>query len=478
MLRDETVKAWLLSHYDDIRTTVNDGTFVRHPSKAEEGSITRMLADPDDPEGGRTSILFMDDPDHARNRRPLMQAFYQRIKKMEAEIVALIDGVIDAAPASGRFDLMEHIAVPIPILVIAHILGVDESRLGEFRAWSEGLILGLNPMRTPEQTAYMEASRDKLDRYFTELMEARRNHPRSDLISDMVQAQAAGGDFADEELRINLQALLVGGNLTTTDLIGNGVWLFLTSVYFIISKKDNIKFIPVSLSIFALLTVLGPFSAFNVSERSQTNRLETLLSQNNMLVDGKAVPAKDSLPGADAESIRSTLHYLREYEHFRTAAGWFGLPDDKTPDWSELDKLINDLNIGYAMASARDCFASFPDYNGIDLDDYEKMYIVYTNDGESPGDSLTGFSLTKDRKALLLWENGQATDQFDLQPYLQKIAGKYDCGKDQFNKEDALFNTGGSIWDAKLVTQNMSFEKGENYSVKQWNGIILLRRKQ
>ena len=228
VLRDETVKAWLLSHYDDIRTTVNDGTFVRHPSKAEEGSITRMLADPDDPEGGRTSILFMDDPDHARNRRPLMQAFYQRIKKMEAEIVALIDGVIDAAPASGRFDLMEHIAVPIPILVIAHILGVDESRLGEFRAWSEGLILGLNPMRTPEQTAYMEASRDKLDRYFTELMEARRNHPRSDLISDMVQAQAAGGDFADEELRINLQALLVGGNLTTTDLIGNGVWLFLT----------------------------------------------------------------------------------------------------------------------------------------------------------------------------------------------------------------------------------------------------------
>ena len=228
VLRDETVKAWLLSHYDDIRTTVNDGTFVRHPSKAEEGSITRMLADPDDPEGGRTSILFMDDPDHARNRRPLMQAFYQRIKKMEAEIVALIDGVIDAAPASGRFDLMEHIAVPIPILVIAHILGVDESRLGEFRAWSEGLILGLNPMRTPEETAYMEASRDKLDRYFTELMEARRNHPRSDLISDMVQAQAAGGDFADEELRINLQALLVGGNLTTTDLIGNGVWLFLT----------------------------------------------------------------------------------------------------------------------------------------------------------------------------------------------------------------------------------------------------------
>lgn len=227
-MRDEALKTWLLSHYDDIRATVNDRTFVRSPRKAEEGSITRMLVDPEDPEGYRASILHMDDPDHARNRRPLMQAFYSRIKKMEAEIEELIDGVIDAAPASGRFDLMEYIAVPIPILVIAHILGVDESRLLEFRAWSEGLILSLNPMRTPEQTALMEASREQLDRYFTELMEARREAPRNDLISDMVQLQAAGGDFSDLELRINLQALLVGGNLTTTDLIGNGVWLFLT----------------------------------------------------------------------------------------------------------------------------------------------------------------------------------------------------------------------------------------------------------
>jgi len=229
VLRDDDAKAWLLSHYDDIRATVNDGSFVREPRKAEPGSISSRFVDETDPDGRRpSSILFLDDPDHARNRRPLMQAFYQRIKKMEQEIEALIDGVIDAAPASGRFDLMEHVAVPVPILVIAHILGVDESRLAEFRHWSEGLILGLNPVRTPEETAYMEDSSEKINAYFTELMDARREAPRDDLISDMVQAQAAGGDFADDELRTNLQSLLVGGSLTTTDLIGNGVWLFLT----------------------------------------------------------------------------------------------------------------------------------------------------------------------------------------------------------------------------------------------------------
>ncbi len=228
VMRDEAVKTWLLTRYEDIRATVNDRTFVRQPSKAEEGSMSRMFANPDDPDGRRSSILFQDDPDHSRNRLPLVKAFYARIKKMEPEIEAMIDQVIDAAPESGRFDLMEHIAVPIPILIIAHILGVDERRLPEFRDWSEGVILSLNPMRTEEETAHMEACGEKLEAYFTELMEARRADPKDDLISDMVQAQADGGDFDDDELRVNLQALLVGGNLTTTDLIGNGVWLFLT----------------------------------------------------------------------------------------------------------------------------------------------------------------------------------------------------------------------------------------------------------
>jgi hypothetical protein len=227
VMRDEGVKTWLLSGYDDVRATVNDRTFVRHPKNAELGSMTRMMIDPDDPDGRRSSILFQDDPDHSRNRLPLVKAFYARIKKMEPEIEAMIDKVIDAAPDTGRFDLMEHIAVPLPIMIIAHILGVDENRLDEFRDWSEGVILSLNPLRSKEEAAYMMASGEKLEAYFTELMEARRKDPRDDLISDMVQAQTDGGAFDDDELRINLQALLVGGNLTTTDLIGNGVWLFL-----------------------------------------------------------------------------------------------------------------------------------------------------------------------------------------------------------------------------------------------------------
>lgn len=230
VLRDEATKTWLLTRYGDIRETVNDRTYVRHPSKAEPGSLSARLEDERGADGRpRTSILFLDDPDHSRIRRPLAQAFYTRIQKMKGEIEAIVDGIIANAPACGRFDLMAEIAVPIPVMVIARIIGVDEDRLAEFRDWSEGVILGLNPVRTPEETAYMQASAEKLQAYFYGLMEARRAVPGDDLITDMTRLQASGeADLTDEELCINLQALLVGGNLTTTDLIGNGVWLFLT----------------------------------------------------------------------------------------------------------------------------------------------------------------------------------------------------------------------------------------------------------
>lgn len=226
VMRDEAAKVWVLSRYKDIRDTVNDRTFVRHPMNADPESITARLVE----EGRerRTSILFLDDPDHARIRQPLAKAFYARINRMRPEIEAMVDRVIDAAPASGAFDLMEQVAVPLPVLVIARIIGVDEARLPDFRQWSEDVILGLNPVRTPEENARMISSGEALDAYFSELMQARRRAPKDDLVTDMVQLQASGdAKVADDEVCLNLQALLVGGNLTTTDLIGNGIWLLL-----------------------------------------------------------------------------------------------------------------------------------------------------------------------------------------------------------------------------------------------------------
>ncbi|HEY9234612.1 MULTISPECIES: cytochrome P450 [Phenylobacterium] len=226
VMRDEPAKTWLLTRYGDVRETVNDRSLWRYWGLSEKGALLRRM-DGDETPPRVNSILSMDEPDHSRVRTPLAKTFYARINAMKPQIAAIIDEVIDSPPDDRPFDLIADVAIPIPILVIASILGVERDRFREFRAWSEASILGLNPLRTPEETERMTWGSEKLTEYFTQLMARRRAEPADDLISDMVKLQADGAPLDDEELRVNLSALLIGGNLTTTDLIGNGVWLLL-----------------------------------------------------------------------------------------------------------------------------------------------------------------------------------------------------------------------------------------------------------
>ena len=225
--RDEQAGSFILTRYADVRPLVSDRTLWRDPFKAEEAAaIQRRFAEQDTgdrPRGETTSILMLDDPDHARIRQPLAQALYARVAKFRPEVERIVDETLDAIDASKPFDLMTRFCIPIPIDVIASILGVDHSRLAEFRRWSEAVIQGLNPFINEEQRAVMEKANEELFAYFAETFDARRANPQDDLISDMTKLQAAGAPLSDLELQINLAALLIGGNLTTTDLIGNGV---------------------------------------------------------------------------------------------------------------------------------------------------------------------------------------------------------------------------------------------------------------
>ena len=220
-----------LTRYEDVRGVVNDREMWRDPVRAEEGAVLQRrftaAVDPDLPRSSTTSILMLDDPDHARVRQPLAQALYARVARFRPQVERIVDETLDRIEGEAAFDLMDRFCVPIPIDVIAQILGVDHQRLAEFREWSEGVIQSLNPLATREQLAVMETAGAALSDYFTQTMAARRAEPRDDLITDMTRLQAQGAQLSDDELRINLSALLVGGNLTTTDLIGNAVRLLL-----------------------------------------------------------------------------------------------------------------------------------------------------------------------------------------------------------------------------------------------------------
>ncbi len=233
--RDTAAGTFFLTRYDDVRAVVSDNTLWRGPQFAEEAAvIQRALVEqnipgitaPEDERG--KSILLMDNPDHARIRPPLAKALYKRVAKCRPLIEAVVKEKLDAIGDARRFDAMAKFALPVPIDVIARILGVDQNRLAEFRDWSEGAILSLNPFRSPAETEWVARSINALSAYMRELMDKRRKTPRDDLVTDMVQLQAEGAPLSDGEISVNLQGLLIGGNLTTTDLIGNAIWLLIT----------------------------------------------------------------------------------------------------------------------------------------------------------------------------------------------------------------------------------------------------------
>ncbi|MBI1239738.1 MAG: cytochrome P450 [Alphaproteobacteria bacterium] len=232
---DPEFKHVFLTRYDDVRSLINEKMQLRHPMHALEGSVMaeaigngrdRMVnGEIIEREQG---ILFMDDPDHTRVRGPIQKAFYKRVAKLKPETERIIAGVLDGLEGRAEFDVLADFSIPVPILVIAHVLGVPNDRIAQFRDWSEGLILSLNPLRAPEESLRMEAAQNALLDFFQRELDLRRHAPRDDLLTDLVQLQAEGAEISDMEVAVNAIGLLVGGNLTTTDLIGNAVWLLLT----------------------------------------------------------------------------------------------------------------------------------------------------------------------------------------------------------------------------------------------------------
>jgi len=232
--RDTTAGLFLLTRYADVRGILSDTSMWRGPERAEEGAmLTRAILNqnlegrtvPADEDGA--GILLMDEPDHMRIREPFAKALYKRVAKSKPLVQQVVKEYLDKIDGRDRFDAMVDFALRVPIDVIARILGVDNSHLDEFREWSEGVILVLNPFRTPEETKFCVRSGNALSAYMRDLMERRRENPEDDLVSDMMQLQAEGAELGEGEISNNLQGLLIGGNLTTTDLIGNAVWLLL-----------------------------------------------------------------------------------------------------------------------------------------------------------------------------------------------------------------------------------------------------------
>jgi cytochrome P450 len=176
----------------------------------------------------RRSMLGTDPPEHTRLRSLVNKAFTPRIiQRLEPRMHAIAGELLDAALEEGEVDLVQALTYPLPVTVIAEIIGIPVEDRPQFKRWSDaavsslGLVFlgGFDPERAKRQLELFDSMRE----YFLPLAEQRRRSPREDLLTGLVQAEHEGSQLDAEEMLSMLVLLLVAGNETTTTLIGNAV---------------------------------------------------------------------------------------------------------------------------------------------------------------------------------------------------------------------------------------------------------------
>jgi pimeloyl-[acyl-carrier protein] synthase len=172
----------------------------------------------------RSNMLFCDPPDHTRLRGLVSQAFTPRtVERLRPRVAAVADQLIDAIAPAGHADLIRDFAFPLPIIVIAELLGVPPEDRDQFKAWSTVLTRGISPVVTREELVAIGGIIDTLNDYLRLVIEDRRKTPRADLISDLVRAQDAGDRLTLDEMLATCRLILAAGHETTVNLIGNGM---------------------------------------------------------------------------------------------------------------------------------------------------------------------------------------------------------------------------------------------------------------
>jgi cytochrome P450/predicted unusual protein kinase regulating ubiquinone biosynthesis (AarF/ABC1/UbiB family) len=224
---------WMVTRYDDCLALLRDERLSSDPSRAE---IFQTLLPPGWGEGSavdsvmRRLLIFMDPPDHTRLRSLVQAAFSRRaVEELRPRIESIASALLDGLGES--FDLIADFAYPLPIMVIAELLGVPVEDRNRFGAWSKELVqLVAVDDPDPKVIATGNETMTAFLDYFAGLAEERRRNPRDDLLSALIEAEDEGGNLTEEELLATCVLLLVAGHETTANLIGNGVLALLNNI--------------------------------------------------------------------------------------------------------------------------------------------------------------------------------------------------------------------------------------------------------
>jgi cytochrome P450 len=227
---DGETPIWFVTRYEDVAAVLTDNErFVLDPELAltpdELRAREQAFPVPLD-ERVSTHLLTRDGEDHRRLRRLVTKAFTPRIVEgLRPRIGEIADELLDRVAGRGSMDLVDDFAFPLPITVIAELLGIPADDRDRFREWSNTFVL---PALTPELQEQFARHTEEFVAYLDDLFRRRRATPADDLVSALLRAEEQGDHLSENELYSMVVLLIVAGHETTVSLITNGVHVLLT----------------------------------------------------------------------------------------------------------------------------------------------------------------------------------------------------------------------------------------------------------
>jgi len=227
----EQVPVWALSRFDDCVAVLRDPRFsAEKPMDLLPLGATDQAPEAQHPlvRAYNALMLFRDPPDHTRLRNLVSKAFTTRtVRRLRPRIESLVDDLLRDGAADGGMDLIADLAVPLPIIVIAELLGVPAEDHARLKVWSDHTAMLIDGTLRDEHLDTALPSFVELVEYLRRTVERRRRDPRDDLISALVAAQDADDALEDHEILATCTLILGAGHETTTNLIGNGMMALL-----------------------------------------------------------------------------------------------------------------------------------------------------------------------------------------------------------------------------------------------------------
>ena len=220
---DPFLSAWVVTRYRDVLHVLHHFSADRTPTPDQLASMGLSAMNPIAAVMVK-QMLFMDAPAHTRLRTLAASAFSPaRVEALRSHIQGIVERLIDSVKPAGKMDLIADLAYPLPAIVTAEMLGVPVSDRDQLKGWSEDFaeIFG-NFQHNPDRIPQVLRSVEEMTSYFRDRIRELRAHPRPGLIHSLMTAEINGERLSDEEVIANSIVTMVGGQETTTNLIGNG----------------------------------------------------------------------------------------------------------------------------------------------------------------------------------------------------------------------------------------------------------------